>query len=292
MEVPLLAWGGRASHAWASVRKPQTDDPDATRGSVVVVSLRPAPRLSFRAGTGVGTVTRPGLALPPGEPAINPAPRAQIGAALHEVSDDRWQVTVSVLGGAAVAERTFNGKLGIEGGISILGTAGVVRPWSSEAFAASTLAHLGVVRSAGQDVALLVPGHRGAAVARIRFPGLEVVEVGNAWAAVVDDLRPRGFRELVLVGHPGKLVKLAQGQWDTHSSRGSSAAAWATRLLARWGRPGSVAETMESWMENARRSDIDLLAVVVARAVRRRAGLPARVVLIDLAGDVAGEGEA
>jgi cobalt-precorrin-5B (C1)-methyltransferase len=273
------------------VRKPATDDPDATRGVVVVVSLRPAAGLSFRAGPGVGVVGRPGLALPPGEAAINPGPRAQIGASLREVGDARWAVTVSVPTGVVVASRTFNGKLGIEGGISILGTAGVVRPWCEQAMVQAVRTHLNVVRAAGQSVALLVPGHMGAAAARRCFPHLEAVEVGNAWGASLDVLRTHGFREAVLVGHAGKLVKLAQGQWNTHSGAGSSAASWASRLLRRCRGVRFAGDTLEELVKTAGRSDVDLLAEAVARAVCRRSGLGVRVLFTDLAGEIVGEGE-
>lgn len=293
--VPVLAWGGSRAAPWACVRKPSSDDPDATRGAVIAVSLRRAEDLVFRAGPGVGVVTRPGLQLPPGEPAINPGPRAQIAAALAETGGDGWEVTVSVQGGEAIARGTFNPRLGIEGGVSILGTAGTVRPWSVEAFVASTEAHMRVVRARGQDTLLLVPGHMGERAARKLVPELEPVEAGNAWGPVLDRATAAGFRSLVAVGHPGKLVKLAQGQWDTHSSAGSSAAAWASRLLRRRGIRGlPESDTLEGLLapldEAKRRAVSDLLASRVARALRRRGGIAARVLLVDLKGNLLGEG--
>lgn len=293
--VPVLAWGGSRAAPWASVRKPHSDDPDATRGAVVAVSLRRAEDLVFRAGAGVGIVARPGLQLPPGEPAINPGPRSQIAASLREAGHEDWVVTVSVHGGEAIAKSTFNPRLGIEGGISILGTAGIVRPWSIGAFVASVASHMGVVRARGQDVLLLVPGHMGDRAARSLVPGLEPVEVGNAWGAVLDLAVGAGFRSVVAVGHPGKLVKLAQGQWDTHSAAGSSAATWASRFLRRCGASGlPESDTLEGLLaplaEQDRRGASDLLARRVARAVWCRAGMPARVLLVDLKGNPMGEG--
>jgi cobalt-precorrin-5B (C1)-methyltransferase len=293
MEVPLMGWGGHRSAPWASVRKPSNDDPDATRGAVVVVSLRRSRNLTFRAGPGVGTVTRPGLQLPVGEPAVNPVPRAQIRAALLEAGTDAWEVTLAVPSGLAIAHNTFNPRLGIEGGISILGTSGEVRPWSEQALVASIAAHLDVVRSSGAERILLVPGHMGARAAARWFPDLEPVEVGNAWGKAVDLLAPRGFREVVAVGHPGKLSKLAQGQWDTHSSEGSSAAGWARAFLRGSGIELTESATLEGLLlcAGSRCEEVsDLLATAAARAIAERTGIPARVVLVDLAGNRTGEG--
>ncbi|HQF54928.1 MAG TPA: cobalt-precorrin-5B (C(1))-methyltransferase CbiD [Fibrobacteria bacterium] len=299
LSVDLLAWGGARNAPWASVRKPSNGDPDATREAVVVVSLRPGESLLFRAGPGVGTVTRAGLQLAPGEPAINPGPRRQIAAALREAGSEDWIVTVSVQGGQAIARNTFNPRLGIVGGISILGTAGIVRPWSMDAFVASTLAHMGVVRARGQETLLVVPGHMGERAAATLARGLEPVEVGNAWGAVLDRAAEHGFTEIVAVGHPGKLVKLAQGQWDTHCSAGSSACSWAHRFLRRSlspSRAGQLApsDTLEGLLvplpESIRREASEHLATRAAKAIGRRAGMPARVLFVDLKGKFLGEG--
>jgi cobalt-precorrin-5B (C1)-methyltransferase len=300
-EVELRAWGGARSRPWASVRKPSSEDPDATRGAVVVVSLSPAEGLSFRAGPGVGVVTRPGLQLAVGEPAINPGPRGQIAQALAESGSVSWQVTISVQGGLAIAARTFNPRLGIVGGISILGTAGMVRPWSRESFLRSVEAQLSVVLASGQRTLVLVPGHMGEKAASRRLPGLECVEVGNAWGDVLDRASRRGFAEVIALGHPGKLVKIAQGQWDTHSSQGSSAARWSLRFLRKalgpevlGSDPARVPDTLEELLlgldPHAEERAASLLASRVARRLGARVGLPARVVLVDLGGSILGEG--
>jgi len=285
------------------VRKPRSEDPDATREALLVVSLVRSPALSFRAGSGVGIVTRPGLQLPVGEPAINAGPRAQIAAALGEAGNAAWRVTVSVRDGEAIARRTFNPRLGIEGGISILGSTGIVRPWSLEALRASIDAHMGVVRARGQSTLVLVPGHMGERSATALLPDLECVEVGNAWGEALDSSVRHGFQRLVAVGHPGKLVKLAQGQWDTRSSSGSSAASWARRFLRRaFGKEldGIVGEfattdTLEGLLgslePNLRHRASCLLARRVARALSERSGIATRVVFVDLGGLAIGEGK-
>lgn len=302
MSVELLSWGGLASRPWASVCKPRTEDPDATREAVVVVSLEPAGNLSFHAGAGVGIVTRPGLQVPVGGPAINPGPREQIAKALSEVGTTRWAVTVSVLGGEDIARRTFNPRLGIVGGISILGTTGTVRPWSTEAFLGSVEAHLSVVRSRGQRTVVLVPGHMGEKAASRLLPGLECVEVGNAWGEILDRVRKHGFGEVVALGHPGKLAKIAQGQWDTHSSQGSSVAEWSIRFLRRAmpSSKGLLAEglgnpqTMEGFLMALDPASRDrastLLASRVARRISRRCGIQSRTIFVDLEGNPVGEG--
>src|SRR5258707_5275567 len=126
-----------AEEARAGIVKDAGDDPDITHGALVISAVRPAPRGSgivFRAGPGVGTVTRPGLPLAVGEPAINPAPRRMIAAALAELTGEAAPpdlvVTVSIPGGEALAAKTLNGRLGIVGGLSILGTTGIVIPYS------------------------------------------------------------------------------------------------------------------------------------------------------------------
>lgn len=297
--VELLSWGGSRAAPWACVRKPANDDPDATREAVVAVSLRRSDSLVFRAGPGVGTVSRPGLQLAPGEPAINPGPRSQIAASLLEAGRREWVVTVSVQGGEAIAARTFNPRLGVVGGVSILGTAGVVRPWSNEALAGAIEAHISVVRAKGQDTLLLVPGHMGMRAAGTLLPGLEAVEVGNAWGDALDGARRHGFREIVALGHPGKLVKLAQGQWDTRSSEGSSAPGWAFRFLSRCLhdgirqklRPAGTLEGLLAPLDPASRAAAsNALASRSAAALARRAGVPARVVFVDLKGEPLGEG--
>ena len=140
--------------ATAAVVKDAGDDPDVTHGALIVAHVRRAPRgtgVVFEAGAGVGTVTRPGLPIPPGEPAINPVPRAMIRAALAELSPAPDAVVrLSVPGGERLAERTLNGRLGIVGGLSILGTSGVVVPYSCAAWIDTIHRGIDVARAVGQ----------------------------------------------------------------------------------------------------------------------------------------------
>ena len=184
------------------------------------------------AGEGVGVVTLGGLQVPPGEPAINPVPRRMIVSALRELTARACWVRLSVPGGREAAERTFNPRLGVVGGISILGTTGIVRPYSQEAVRDTIRCSLRVAAACGVRRPVLCPGNIGARAAGrlLELAPQQLVEVSNEWPCAVDELRSHPFEAVLLVGHPGKLAKLARGDWDTHSSRSQSAADWVAEV--------------------------------------------------------------
>jgi len=227
LSLPLLFVRRTERGAEAAIRKDGGDDPDVTTGLTVIseVQLIGGNEVQFCAGEGVGHITLAGLSLPVGEPAINPGPRKMIAAALREVTACRCRVTVSIPGGEEIAKKTFNPRLGIVGGLSVLGTTGIVRAFSLEAMRSSLLCGLDVALAAGIAYPVFVPGNIGADAARryLKVKPLQVVEVGNEWGAMVDHAREKGVTALMAMGHPGKLVKLWLGDWDTHSSRSSSA---------------------------------------------------------------------
>lgn len=209
------------------VVKDAGDDPDATNGLTVVARVDlpseavPGKGLvEFRGGEGVGTVTLPGLKVPVGEPAINPVPRRMIEAALREVLGPGGAVvTVSVPGGEAVAKRTFNPRLGIVGGISILGTRGTVRPMDEGAMLESLTLELNTHAASGKKSLVLTFGNTGENALRKAFglKGRCVVQVGNLVGFVLDEAERLGFRRILLCGHPGKLLKVAAGSFNTHN---------------------------------------------------------------------------
>jgi cobalt-precorrin-5B (C1)-methyltransferase len=214
----------RADVARAAVVKDAGDDPDVTDGMTVVVELErlsgSGETLEFLAGDGVGTVARAGLQVPPGEPAINPVPREMITAAVRAVLPDvPLCVTVSIPGGREVAARTFNGRLGIEGGLSVLGTSGRVVPKSEDAWLRSLLPQVDVAAAAGRDTVYLTPGRFGERAAREVFGAGEtqIVQCSNFVGDLLDRCADLGISRVVLVGHAGKLVKVAAGVWNTHS---------------------------------------------------------------------------
>lgn len=215
--------------AMAAVIKDAGDDPDATHGARVWVQVRTLaePGITFLAGEGVGTVTRTGLALEVGEPAINPVPRQIIGDHLGHLAQrldysGGFEVTIGVDDGAAIAEKTMNPRLGILGGISILGTSGIVRPFSCSAYIASIHQGIDVARANGVTHIAACTGSTSEHVAQAHYdlPDMAMIEMGDFVGAVLKYLARNPIPQLTLVGGIGKFSKLAAGRLDTHSRKG------------------------------------------------------------------------
>ena len=259
--------------ALCAVRKDAGDDPDVTDGALVLAAVRCAPQgVAIAGGAGVGRVTRPGLAVPVGEAAINPAPRAQITAALERAAQDAgyaggFAVTISVEGGEALAAQTYNAHLGIVGGISILGTTGVVEPMSEKALVDTIRLELDSLYAAGQRTAFLCPGNYGADFARGTL-GLDMeraVKCSNFLGDTLDYAAYRGFADILLVGHAGKLVKLAAGVMNTHSAVADARREVLTAHAALCGAPR---DTLEALMQAV---SVDAGVAVLDRAGLREA---------------------
>ncbi|MFQ5954743.1 MAG: cobalt-precorrin-5B (C(1))-methyltransferase [Kiloniellales bacterium] len=217
---------GRAS---AAVVKDAGDDPDVTHRAVVRVSVapgQPGSGVGFRAGEGVGTVTRPGLAVPVGEPAINPGPRQMIREAIQDAAealdaDADVEVTIGVDGGEALARKTTNGRLGIVGGLSILGTTGIVIPYSCSSWIASIHQGIDVARATGQAHLVAATGSTSErAVQRLYgLPDEALIDMGDFVGATLKYLRRHPVKRLTIAGGFAKLSKLAAGHKDLHSAR-------------------------------------------------------------------------
>jgi len=231
----------------ADVVKDAGDDPDQTHRARIFARVRPNARgeIVFRRGAGVGVVTQPGLQIPVGEPAINPVPRRMIAQAVREAlaeSDDErpagFDIEIGCENGEEIARRTFNPRLGIEGGISILGTTGIVEPKSMAAFKASIEIYIRVALGDDPPEMVLAPGNLGQRFARasLSLPLKRVVQMSNfigfALECVEKTLREnnRCLERLWVVGHPGKLAKVLDGVWDTHSHQAPSAVASICRV--------------------------------------------------------------
>ena len=215
--------------ATAGIVKDAGDDPDVTHLATVIAAVRRLPAgsgVQFRAGPGVGTVTRPGLPIPPGEPAINPTPREMMREAIMEVAarcggTPDAEITISIPNGVELAKQTWNPRLGITGGLSILGTTGIVHPFSCSAWIASIHRGIDVIRAAGLDHAAACTGSTSeAAVARrYTLPDFAYIDMGDFAGGVLKYLRHHPIRRLTLAGGFGKISKLAEGSLDLHSGR-------------------------------------------------------------------------
>ncbi len=214
--------------AECAVRKDSGDDPDITNGCEIHVRVERSGNngIRFIGGDGVGTITKPGLQVQQGEPAINPVPRAMIKQALEEVLGfdegigEGLDVIVSIPEGRKLAEKTFNRRLGIVDGISIIGTTGIVRPMSLDSFKVSLLCGLDVAKAEGHESIVLVPGSIGETGFHSHFDIDEdqVIQMSNFIGFMLDEALKRGFKSVIIGGHPGKLAKLIRGDFYTHSS--------------------------------------------------------------------------
>jgi cobalt-precorrin-5B (C1)-methyltransferase len=239
--------------ATAVVIKDAGDDPDVTHGAhlTVTVAWRSDGEVVLYGGEGVGVVTQRGLGLPVGQPAINPVPRQMITEAVWEASGGRGaDVTISVPGGERMARKTTNRRLGIEGGISILGTTGIVRPFSTASWRASVEQAVSVMAAQGVPTLVLATGgrtERGAMRLLPHLPEVAFVEVGDFTGAALRRAVEHGLTEVVFVGMVGKLTKLASGILMTHYTKSKVD----TNLLAEitaahGGRPEDIAEIRDA----------------------------------------------
>ena len=242
----------REGRARAGVVKDAGDDPDVTHGALVIAEVALAPRgsgIGFAAGEGVGTVTRAGLALAVGEPAINPAPRAMIRdalmdeAAINGAPAPDVAVTISIPGGERLAEKTMNARLGIVGGLSILGTTGVVIPYSCSSWIHSIRRGIDVARAAGlAHLAAATGATSERAVQRLYdLPDHALIDMGDFVGGTLKYLRSHPVDRLTLAGGFAKLAKLAAGHLDLHSARSRvDAPALAAMLEALGADPAAV----------------------------------------------------
>src|SRR5207302_81647 len=255
---PLALAEQSDGRARAGVVKDAGDDPDVTHGALIVAELAwasPGSGIQFRAGEGVGTVTRPGLALAVGEPAINPAPRAIIAETLTELAEANGasspdlEVTIAIPGGALLAEKTMNARLGILGGLSVLGTTGIVVPYSCSSWIHAIQRGIDVARAAGfAHIAAATGSTSERAVQRLYdLPEAALIDMGDFVGGTLKYLRRHPVPRLTIAGGFAKIAKLAQGHLDLHSSRSRlDAAALANMLAGRGADPATVAAASEA----------------------------------------------
>ncbi len=286
------------------------DDPDLTHGALVLATVRagaPGTGVSFRAGEGVGTVTRPGLPLPPREPAINPVPRRMISNAIGEVAAAAGltadaEVEIAIPGGEALAAKTLNGRLGIVGGLSILGTTGIVVPYSCSAWIHSIHRGIDVARAAGiAHIAGSTGSNSETAAQKLyRLPEIALIDMGDFVGGMLKYLRAHPVPRVTIAGGVGKMTKLAQGLTDLHSKRGEVDRA----LLANFAETAGGSPALGARIKGANtaaevfalaRSENIPLGDAVARAAKETAervvagrGIAVEIVLFDRDGALAG----
>ena len=281
---PLAFEAHGDTYATAGVTKDAGDDPDVTHGVTVLSTVRllpPGSGIRFAAGEGVGTVTKPGLPIGPGEPAINPIPRemmcevAESICQAHGISPD-LEIRISIPGGRDIAEKTWNPRLGILGGLSVLGTTGIVHPFSCAAWIHSIHRGIDVARAEGLKHVLGATGSTSekAAQALHGLPEGALLDMGDFAGGLLKYLRNHPIDRLTIAGGFAKLVKLAQGALDLHSSRSQVDMAFLAGLVEELTHDKSLAQripganTALEVLEMTRPHGVDLAAAIADRARR------------------------
>lgn len=228
LTIPVKAVRRTEEGVCAEIIKDAGDDPDITNGVSVFTTVRHLPQGSgivFRAGEGIGTVTKPGLSVPVGEPSINPGPRKLTQNVVEEVLGvgADLEVTVSIPAGKELCKQTLNPVLGVVGGISVVGTTGVLRPMSEEGFKNSLVPQIDVALAAGLDTQVFVPGKIGETLAvKHGIPKEAIVQTSNFIGFMLEAAAERGVKRVLLFGHIGKLAKVAAGVFYTHNRIGDA----------------------------------------------------------------------
>ena len=228
-EVPVLLPDGETIYVpvsygegYASVFKDAGDDPDVTNGLEIQASVKQSDTFEILGGEGVGTFTLPGFDYPPGSPAINKAPREMIRKNLTAITNAPLSITISVPEGEDIAKKTFNPRLGIEGGISIIGVSGIVKPFSEEAFIESIRKCMNVAKASGAERVIINSGGKSERFVKALYPNLPrqaFVEYGNYIGETLKIANELQIPQVTLGVMLGKAVKLAAGHLDTHSRK-------------------------------------------------------------------------
>jgi cobalt-precorrin-5B (C1)-methyltransferase len=251
-EIPSFALARETlggDHAMAGIVKDAGDDPDVTHGALVMATVRRLPEGSgivFKAGAGVGTVTKAGLPIPVGEPAINPVPRQMMTQVVTDLCTEHGiapdiEIEIAIENGAELALKTWNPRLGIIGGLSVLGTTGIVHPFSCAAWIHSIHRGIDVARAEGLKHVLGATGSSSEKTAQEfhGLPDIACLDMGDFAGGLLKYLRAHPVPRLTIAGGFAKLTKLAQGALDLHSGRSQVDMTW---LAARAGTLGADAE--------------------------------------------------
>ena len=295
--VPVARCAFRLGAGTVLIRKDAGDDPDVTHGLLIGARVRFSESgFMVTGGKGVGRVTRPGLAVKPGNPAINPVPMRMIISNVQEVTKQPLHIEIFVPRGEKIAADTFNERLGIVGGISILGTSGRVRPFSVDALKETISLNINSVLASGLHRLVLVPGGIGfRAAVSLGYEEHDIVEVANEWEFAFGECVRKKVPEVLILGHPGKLLKFLQGDFQTHSSKSGSSVPILSCAAKKYlnidiGRINTVEDGLARLEANERLKLGDFLASEIKKVVLKTTGLkPGKVMLINLKGDVFGQ---
>ena len=292
----LALEGLGAGWAQAGIIKDAGDDPDVTHGCIVIATVRTKGEgITFKAGEGVGTVTREGLAIPPGEAAINPVPREMMRAVIAELGGGNVEIEISIPNGEALAQKTWNPRLGIVGGLSILGTTGIVHPFSCAAWIASIHSGVDVARAMGLAHVAGCTGSTSEDAVRMhyRLPLEAMLDMGDFAGGLLKYLRDHPVARVTIGGGFGKIVKLAQGALDLHSGRSQVDLDWLAGIAPELSREKVLAaNTAQHVLEMAEglklANRVAALALDRVRHVLRGAPIAADVMIVSRQGAVIG----
>ncbi len=299
--------------AWARIGiiKDAGDDPDVTHGALIVVTVqrgRAGAGVTFKAGAGVGTITKPGLPLAPGEPAINPVPRRMMQNIVHEVAARHGMaadiaIEIGVPGGERLAAKTWNPRLGIVGGISILGTTGIVHPFSCSAWIHAIHRGIDVARAEGLSRIAGATGSTSQAAAQRRYDLTDsaIIDMGDFVGGMLKYVRAHPIPQVVIAGGFAKMCKFAQGYLDLHSGRSQVDFDWLAAAAAGLGADAALcarivnANTAAEVLMLCRENHLPIAAEVAAAGFKtaqqtlQGAPVGAEILVVDRNGAVIGE---
>lgn len=294
----LVLEGRGEGWAQAGIVKDAGDDPDVTHGCTVIATVRSRGKgITFKAGKGVGTVTRAGLPIAVGEPAINPAPREMMRKVIEEQGGGDVEIEISIPDGEALAQKTWNPRLGIVGGLSILGTTGIVHPFSCAAWIASIHRGVDVARAMGLTHIAGCTGSTSEDAVRAHFnlPLEAMMDMGDFAGGLLKYVREHPVNRVTIGGGFGKISKLAQGAMDLHSGRSQVNFEWLAKFA-----PENLCDEVKA--ANTAQQVLDMLGAGLASQVAgeaklevekilRGAPIAADVIIVDRAGKIIAHAE-
>jgi len=303
LKIPVADLKVEGEKISVEVVKNSGDDPDITNGVSIFTTVKKivGNEIIFRAGVGVGKITKVGLQIPVGEPAINPGPRQLIKNVAAEFNCTGLEVEISIPAGVELAKKTLNPVLGVEGGISVIGSTGVLRPMSEEAFKNSLVPQIDVAKSAGFTTLIFVPGKIGETIAKkFNFPAGAIIQTSNFIGFMLEQAAEKNIAEIILCGHLGKLIKVAAGIFHTHNRIADARLETLAAYSAAEGLPSSEVQkilnsaTTEEATEIISANKIETVYKKIAERASFRAEryvfgkLKVKTILVDYAGNILG----